>query len=221
MIATVNLPNAITAFRVLLAPVVAILLLQPSASTRLLGGAVFLVAAISDLVDGAIARRSGQITDFGQLVDPIADKLLLVATLVPFWWLTWRHPELGGIPWFGGIGLWILAVFFGREILVTVLRTRAARRGIVVPARTIGKRKAVAQSVFIGSMIVWLAFRTAAVEREWSGGLARFWTWLNGWFTTVSLVIALALTVISLVVYLVAFRRLGHGAAARADGDAA
>ena len=216
-----NLPNAITALRVLLAPVVAILLFQPSASSRLAGGVVFLVAAISDLVDGAIARRSGQITDFGQLVDPIADKLLLVATLVPFWWLTWRHPELGGIPGFGGIGLWVLAIFFGREILVTVLRTRAARRGVVVPARTIGKRKAVAQSVFIGSMIVWLAFRTAAIDRGWSGGLYRFWTWLNGWFTTVALVVALALTVISLGVYLVAFRRLGRDGAAPGREDAA
>lgn len=220
MSATVNLPNAITTFRVLLTPVVAILILQPSASSRLLGGIVFVVAAVSDLVDGAIARHRGQITDFGQLVDPIADKLLLVATLVPFWWLTWRHPELGRIPLFGGIGLWVLAVFFGREILVTWLRTRAARQGVVVPARTIGKRKALAQSVFSGSMIVWLAFRTGAVEQGWSGGLFRFWTWLNGWFTTVSLVAALALTVISLVVYLNAFRALGGEGSARGPGSA-
>jgi hypothetical protein len=90
-----------------------------------------------------------------------------------------------------------------------------------VPARTIGKRKAVAQSVFIGSMIVWLAFRTAAIDRGWSGGLYRFWTWLNGWFTTVALVVALALTVISLGVYLVAFRRLGRDGAAPGREDAA
>lgn len=206
----VNLPNTITTLRVILAPVVAALLLQPRASARLVGGIVFLVAALSDLVDGALARRRGEITDFGKLVDPIADKLLLVATLVPFWVLTRNDPGLGGLPIFGGIPLWTLVVFFGREILITMLRTHAARNGTVVPAMQIGKYKALAQSVFIGSMIVWLAFRTAVVERSWSDGFTTFWTGLNGWFTTVSLSVALVLTLVSLVVYVRAFRRISR-----------
>lgn len=204
----VNLPNAITTLRVILAPLVAALLLQPRASARLVAFIVFLVAALSDLVDGALARRRGEITDFGKLVDPVADKLLLVATLVPFWILTNNQPELGGLPIFGGIPLWTLVVFFGREIFITFLRTRAARRGTVVPAMPIGKYKAFAQSVFSGSMIVWLTFRTAAIERGWSGGFARFWEGLNGWFTTISLIVALALTVASLIVYIGAFRNI-------------
>ncbi len=208
MTGTVNLPNLITAIRVLLAPLVFALLLQPRASARLVAGIVFIVAAVSDLVDGALARQRGEITDFGKLVDPIADKLLLVATLVPFWYLTWKQPELGGLPLFGGIPAWVLVVFFGREMLVTMMRTRAARRGIVVPAKTIGKRKAFAQSVFSGSMIAWLAFRTAVIEDGWSGPLTDFWTTFHGWFTTISLVIALVLTVVSLFVYLNAFRAL-------------
>lgn len=206
----VNLPNTITTLRVILAPLVAALLMQPRASARLVAGVVFLVAALSDLVDGALARRRGEITDFGKLVDPIADKLLLVATLVPFWILTNNQPELGGVPLFGGIPLWTLIVFFGREVFVTVLRTRTARQGTIVPAMPIGKYKALAQSVFSGSMIAWLAFRTAQIEHGWSGGFARFWEILNGWFTTVSLSVALLLTVVSLVVYLRAFRHISQ-----------
>ena len=202
----VNLPNTITTLRVVLAPLVGALLMQPRASARLVAGIVFLVAALSDLVDGALARRRGEITDFGKLVDPIADKLLLVGTLVPFWILTNNQPELGNLPIFGGIPLWTLVVFFGREILITWLRTRAARRGTVVPAMPIGKYKALAQSVFIGSMILWLAFRTAVIERGWTGGFTNFWAGLNGWFTSVSLIVALLLTVVSLVVYVRAFR---------------
>jgi CDP-diacylglycerol--glycerol-3-phosphate 3-phosphatidyltransferase len=196
--------------RVLLAPLVAALLLQPRASARLVAGVVYVVAAVSDLVDGEIARRRGEITDFGKLVDPIADKLLLVATLVPFWIVTRANPELGGLPLFGGIPLWTLVVFFGREILITVLRTRAARSGTVVPSLPIGKYKATAQSVFSGSMIAWLALKTAAIEEGWSGGFYRAWESFHGWFTTIMLIIALALTVVSLFVYLGAFRRIAR-----------
>ena len=208
MSSDVNLPNAITTLRVLLAPVVTVLLFESTASARLVAFVVFLVAALSDLVDGALARRRGEITDFGKLVDPLADKLLLVATLIPFYLITLRQPELGMLPVYGGIALWVLVIFFGREILITWLRTTAARRGIVVPASTLGKRKALAQNVFIGSMILWIAYRTAALERDWSGPFNRFWAGLHGWFTSISLTVALLLTLVSLVAYLLAFRRV-------------
>ena len=211
---SVNLPNALTTMRVLLAPLVAALLLQPRASARLVAGIVYLVAAVSDLIDGEIARRRGEITDFGKLVDPIADKLLLVATLIPFWILTKNAPELGGLPIFGGVPLWTLLVFFGREVLITMLRTRAARNGVVVPSMPIGKYKAAAQSVFSGSMIAWLALRTAAIEKGWSGGTYRAWETFHGWFTTLMLILALLLTVASLFVYLNEFRRIEKETAA-------
>lgn len=207
---SVNLPNALTTMRVILAPLVAALLLQPRASARLVAGVVYLVAALSDLVDGEIARRRGEITNFGKLVDPIADKLLLAATLIPFWMITRSQPELGGLPIFGGIPLWVLLVFFGREILITVLRTRAARSGTVVPSMPIGKYKATAQSVFSGSMIAWLALRTAAIENGWGGGFYDAWETFHGWFTSIMLIAALTLTVVSLFVYLQAFRQIGR-----------
>src|SRR3970282_848977 len=142
--------------------------------------AVFLVAALSDLADGAIARRRGEITDFGKLWDPIADKLLLVATLIPFYLITQSAPEFARIPLFGNIGLWVLVIFLGREILVTWLRTRAARRGTVVAARRSGKYKAFAQNVFIGSMILWLAYRTAVASGAGTAPLGRGWESLRG-----------------------------------------
>jgi CDP-diacylglycerol---glycerol-3-phosphate 3-phosphatidyltransferase len=82
-----NLPNAITLSRIALAPLVAFLPLVERWEARLLAFVLFLVAAISDGLDGALARRRNAITELGQLLDPLADKLLLVATLVPMWHL--------------------------------------------------------------------------------------------------------------------------------------
>lgn len=195
-------------FRIVLAPVTTFLILQPGTASRLLAMLVFLVAALSDLADGALARKRGEVTNFGKLVDPIADKLLLVATLVPFYLLARVNPDLGRLPIFGALGLWVLVVFFGREIVVTWLRTRAARQGTVVPAMQSGKYKAFSQNVFIGSMILWLAYRTDVVSH---GGTERFgsgWHDFHGWFTTISLAVALAFTVYSFVVYVAAFRGL-------------
>ncbi|MFQ5890908.1 MAG: CDP-diacylglycerol--glycerol-3-phosphate 3-phosphatidyltransferase [Gemmatimonadota bacterium] len=209
-----NLPNAVTTLRVVLAPVVAALLLRPSAEARLIGFLVFLLAALSDLWDGELARRRGQITDFGKLVDPIADKLLLAVTLIPFYLVTRRDPVLGGLPIFDGFPLWALLVFLARELLITGLRMAAVRLGRVVPAGPSGKLKALAQNIFIGAMILWLAFRAAAVQQGWSGGLAQGWEAFHGWFTTLGLVVALTLTVYSMGVYLFGFQRLFAGKAA-------
>lgn len=206
-----NLPNALTTLRIVLAPVAALLLLQPDARSRLIAMGVFLVAAFSDLADGALARRRGEITDFGKLWDPIADKLLLVATLIPFYVITQGDPRLARIPLFGNIGLWILAIFFGREIVVTWMRTRAAQRGTVVAARRSGKYKTFAQNVFIGSMILWLAYRSAVTSGEGSAPLGPGWDAFHGWFTSVSLLIAILLTVYSFFVYLNAFRAPARG----------
>ena len=213
MSATYNLPNAITTLRVVLAPFVAYLLFQPSSRLRVIGFVVFLVAAISDLWDGHLARTRGEITDFGKLVDPIADKLLVATTLIPFYLLTRADAVLGHLPLYDVIPLWVLVVLFGREIAITWLRTVAARRGQVVPAAPSGKRKTLAQNVFIGAMILWLAWRTALIEHGWDGALSRFWSFFHGWFTTIALTVALILTVVSLVIYLWVFRRiLGSGA---------
>ena len=201
-----NLPNAITVVRIALAPVLVFLLYLPSMTGRLLAFAVFVVAAVSDLWDGWLARRRGQITDFGKLADPLADKLLLAAALVPLYLLSRSRPELAGLPLYGHVSLWVVVILLGREVVVTVLRTMAARLGTVIQARKAGKYKAFAQNVFIGSTILWMALRTAAVEKAWRGAFWDAWQGFHGWFVTTTLSVALFLTVLSLALYLGSFR---------------
>ncbi|MEE9208045.1 MAG: CDP-alcohol phosphatidyltransferase family protein [Gemmatimonadota bacterium] len=212
-----NLPNAITTLRVALVPLVAWLLFQPSTTLRLLSFVVFLAAALSDLADGSLARSRGEITTVGKLIDPIADKLLLAVTLIAFHILTRGDPSLAGLPVFDGIAAWVLIVFIGREAIVTVLRAAAAHKGVVVGAGPSGKRKALAQNIFLGAMILWIAYRTAAVANNWTGTLNGSWSAFHGWFTTISLFAALALTVYSLAVYLALFRRV-FSTSLKADG---
>lgn len=199
---TWNLPNAITTLRVLLAPLLAFLLLEPGTTARALGCGVFLVAAISDLWDGYLARRRHEITDYGRLVDPVADKLLLAAALVPLYLLTRRSADLAGIPVYDTVPLWAVLVLLGRELLITVLRSVAARRGRVVAAMRSGKYKAFVQNLFLGGAMLWVTLRTAGVGSSGSGMT------LLGWATAVALSGAVLLTVGSLVEYLTAFARV-------------
>lgn len=197
-----NLPNGITAARILLTPVVAILLLRPGMSARILAFAVFLVAALSDLWDGYLARRRQETTDFGKFADPLADKLLLAACLIPFYHLTATDPGLAGLPLLDGVPLWIVVVLLGRELLVTTVRTVAAGRGVAFPSGPAGKYKAVAQNVFNGAMILWIGLQAGARARGWGRGSWEAWETFHGWFAAVTLLVALVLTLYSLAVYL-------------------
>jgi CDP-diacylglycerol--glycerol-3-phosphate 3-phosphatidyltransferase len=202
------LPNVITVGRIAIAPVVAGLLFIPTFTARLVAFVLFLVAAFSDLWDGYLARKHGWISDFGKLVDPIADKLLLVLTFIPFFILSHgesTHGRFIAIPRFP---LWIVLIVLGRELLVTAIRSYAARRGLIIPAGRSGKLKAVFQNIFIGTAIAWLAALSLALNRGWSG-LApwRWWTWLHGFVFVTSLFLAVVLTVYSLAVYLLEWRK--------------
>lgn len=201
-----GLPNLITAARLVLAPVLAVLMFGSGLGARLAAFAVFVVAAVSDLWDGYLARRRGEITDFGKLADPLADKLLLAAALIPLYLLTRARPELAGLPLFGHVPLWVVLVLLGREVLITLLRALVARRGTVLASRRAGKYKAFLQNIFIGAAILWLALRTGRTERGWDGGGWAAWEVFHGWFVAVVLAVALVLTVYSMTVYLVSFR---------------
>lgn len=202
------LPNAITVGRIVLAPVVLALLFVPTFSARLAAWFLFLIAAFSDLWDGYLARKHGWVSNFGKLVDPIADKLLLVSTFVPFYILSNRGTPATAFPGLGGLPLWILLVVLGREILITIIRTVAARRGIVIPAGSEGKLKATFQNIFIGTAIFWFALRTAGEARGWQGGFWNFWQAFHGFVLLATLAIAVILTVYSLFIYLWKWRRL-------------
>jgi CDP-diacylglycerol--glycerol-3-phosphate 3-phosphatidyltransferase len=206
-----NLPNAITLGRIVLAVVLVPMLLVDSVGMRIAAFLVFLVASLSDLVDGKLARSRNLITDFGKLADPLADKLLLVATFIPFYWLSHGGEPQTPFPWFGAVlPWWILAIIFGRELFITVFRGYAAKRGVVLAAGKAGKLKAVVQNVAIGSIILWYGLFSAIRKHGWDSRFLRgFWMPFHRGFAIVALSVAVALTVVSLVIYLQSFRRLG------------
>lgn len=133
----VNLPNALTMGRLLVVPFFALLLLLDGTSdgTRLVAAALFALACLTDVVDGHLARSRGQVTDFGIMADPIADKALVGAALVGL-------SVLGVLPW------WATLVILGRELAVTAMRSALARHGMI-PASRGGKLKALSQNLAV------------------------------------------------------------------------
>ena len=111
--ARLNLPNLITIGRILACPVVFLLIMAPSAPLRFASFVLFLAAAFSDLWDGYLARKHGLITDFGKLLDPLADKFLLAATFIPFIILSRSPGPVGPIPGWGALPVWVVVVIFG------------------------------------------------------------------------------------------------------------
>ena len=203
------LPNIITVGRIVMAPLVGVLIFVPTFTARFIAWILFLIAAFSDLWDGYLARKHGWISDFGKLVDPIADKLLLAATFIPFYMVSHRvgdpHGELVAI---GALPLWIVIIIFGREIGITIIRSIAARKGTVIPAGKAGKLKAVFQNIFVGTCIAWLAAKSAAINENWLDMQSwTYWTWFHGFVFLTSLAIAVILTVYSFVVYLIEWRK--------------
>lgn len=203
-----NLPNIITVARIASCPVIFWLALSAGLGARFAAFGLFLAAGLSDVWDGYLARRYDQITDMGKLLDPIADKLLLVVTLIPFYLISHRGGPLDPVPWWGPLPMWVLLVIFGREIFITVFRTYAARRGVVIAAGVSGKRKALFQMLFIGGLLLWYPLAHLAADGGWSGGLWRtFEVTLRGW-VGVTLAVAIVLTLYSMIDYLWSYRRL-------------
>lgn len=214
-----TLPNILTIARIGLAPVIALLPFINGYVPKLIAFAVFLAAAISDVYDGRLARERGEITDLGKLLDPIADKLLLFATLIPIYWIT-RYPmRQYEIPWWGNLPLWVALLLVGREVAMTLFRYFAKRRGVVIAAGRAGKIKTIVQDIFIGATILWFAWKDMRAEYGWQHDrLGRFWERFHGAVVAITLGGAVLLTAYSLGVYLYRYRRLlrnapvSHGA---------
>ena len=134
-----NLPNLITVLRIAACPVIAWLALSTDPMLGLWAFVLFLIAAFSDLWDGYLARKNQQITDVGKLLDPLADKLLLASTFVPFYLISHRDGDQWPLPWWGALPLWVMIVIFGREIFMTGFRSYAARKGCGDRGRPIGE----------------------------------------------------------------------------------
>jgi len=136
-----NLPNSLTLSRILLIPVFVYLFSNPTEERTLAAALVFAVAALTDLLDGYVARRRGQITNLGKLLDPVADKLLVAAGLVL-------------LVQFQRVGVWLVIAIIAREIIVTGARAVAAREGFIIVADSLGKVKVVSQISGIIALIL-------------------------------------------------------------------
>ena len=169
-----NLPNALTVGRIFLVPLLVVVLLTKfegrlifGVRKELVGAAIFGLASLTDVLDGYLARRRKQVTTIGQLMDPLADKLLITAALFSL-------VQMDLAP------AWMAAVIIGREFAVTVLRSIANGKGLVIAASPLGKIKMFAEVVailalilgqdhlqrfyVIGTVALWVAMVTATVS---------------------------------------------------------
>ena len=238
-----NLPNAITVGRIAATPLIALLPFVDSWEVRLGAWLLYIAAAVTDYYDGVIARTRNLITDLGKQLDPLADKLLLVGTLVPMFLLVGSgaalsltsahdHPVVegvvgkmvregsgGGVAFplvtpLGLIGLpwWILAVVLGRELFMSVFRSAAARRGVVIAAIGPAKWKTGFQMTWVGAVYFWFWAATAAAHFRWRTGYWTTFANFNGLVGIVSMTGAVALTLYSLWLYLRRYSYVFRGA---------
>jgi phosphatidylglycerophosphate synthase len=233
----VNLPNALTVGRIAVTPLIALLPLADSWALRLAAWALFVVAAVTDYVDGMLARSRNEITDLGKMLDPLADKLLLFGTFVPMFWLMgsglssslvspnqaplvdsligpMAHHVTGRATFpfitpLGPVGLpwWILVIVVGRELFMTFFRQAAARRGVIIAAIGPAKWKTTFQLIWQGAAYFWFWIATLAARERWDTPLWHAIAYFNGIVGTLTMTAAVLLTVYSLYLYL---RRYGH-----------
>ena len=135
-----NLPNVLTLLRILLVPVLVVALLEETANGDLLAAIVFAIATLTDAMDGYLARSRNAVTAFGKLMDPIADKLLIIGALVA---LVSLHR----------LAAWVAMVIIAREVTVTVTRMQASQQGVVIASNWWGKSKTIVQVTAIFFLI--------------------------------------------------------------------
>ena len=163
-----NLPNYISLGRIIVVPLLVVVLLTPVAehwfgmSGYALAIIIFVIAALSDIVDGQLARRRNQVSTLGKFLDPVADKLLISAALIV---LVERHLAPS----------WAVVVILGREFIITALRSVAASEGIIMQAQTVGKLKMWAQCVAVVALLVAAANGTPPVSNFGLDYPAAFW----------------------------------------------
>ena len=179
-----NLPNILTLSRLVFA-VILVFLLEESTEAGNIGALiVFSVAALTDFYDGYLAKKQGLVSNFGKIMDPIADKVLILSTVGVL-------ADLGLVDW------WVFAVIALREVLVTASRLIAMRRGQVLAAERAGKIKTVTQIVAISSILLYLTAQQSAFCSSWFAQAQLLW--LNS--NKALILVAMVLTVYSGVDY--------------------
>ncbi len=146
-----NLPNALTLVRILLVPVLIVALTGEVPGGSAVAAAVFALAALTDGLDGYIARSRQSITTFGKVMDPVADKLMVAAALISLVSLNKLAP-------------WVAMVIIAREFAVSGLRIAAGQQGVVIPASGLGKLKTIVQVVAVLALIAAPDYKDAWVQ---------------------------------------------------------
>ena len=227
-----NLPNAISAARIAASPLLAFLPFVPSVGWRVFALVLYLISAMSDRWDGQIARSRGLITDLGKLLDPLADKLLLLGTFIPMFllqahasdpllrllpevtersgyaFMTWGAPAIW-FPW------WVLVLILAREAFMTWFRSFAQARGTVIAAQKLGKWKAGFQFTWMGASYAWFVLKLVMDQERWHGASATLLANLLGGIGLITMAVAFLLTLISLGDYLVRHRAVFGAPVAR------
>ena len=162
-----NIPNSLTLLRIVLIPIFVIVLVVRIPYGDLLAAAIFIVAALTDSLDGYLARKYKQVTKLGIILDPIADKLLITAALISL-------VELARIPG------WIAIVILGREFAVSGLRAVKAEEGVIIPASKLGKLKTVSQILAVILIILEYVFPPFKGVGQWAMYIAVVITIVSG-----------------------------------------
>lgn len=137
----INAATQVTLFRVVLVPIFLLLTVSEGVPTRLAATLLFLVASYSDWIDGRMARARDEVTALGQLLDPVADKLLMGTALIVL--VSWNE-----------VSAWVAALLIGREVWVSGVRAAAAAKGVIIPAGKLGKWKMATQAIAIPFLLI-------------------------------------------------------------------
>jgi CDP-diacylglycerol--glycerol-3-phosphate 3-phosphatidyltransferase len=155
----VNIANRLTVLRIVLTFVFMFFLFAQGLWAKVIGLAIFIFAALSDFFDGRIAQRNNMVTDFGKLMDPIADKILVLAAFAAF-----VQMQL--------IEAWMFMIIVSREILITSLRLFALNKGKVLSATRVGKHKTLSQMLVILSILIFIVLKEVRLK---------FFDWNPAW----------------------------------------
>ena len=164
----VALPNVLTFVRIALVPVLVLVLCVPTPAGRAVAGACFLLACLTDFLDGWLARRHGLTTALGQLLDPLADKLIVAAALI----------MLAAVPPEPRVPAWMAVVIVLREIAVTGLRGIASSGGVLVPAQELGKYKMIFQMFALEALLLHYRYPVPGTGLDidfHAGGMVLLW----------------------------------------------
>ena len=137
------LPNILTLCRIFVIPILVVLMSFPSKSTRAVAALLFIIASITDYFDGYLARRYNVTSSIGKLLDPMADKLIIMASLVMI--IACKE---------GDVPAWMVVIILGREIMITSLRGVASTQGVVIEAEQLGKYKTILQIFAISGLLL-------------------------------------------------------------------